>query len=75
MDGAGKKRGKTRQYRSAQSGVKRLRKSSIVTARPPQTLHAQKTPPEVRVSSNGSLQRGQMSGVSSAMVSMLVRSD
>src|SRR5439155_4424195 len=46
------------------SGVKRLRNSSIVVARPPQLSHAQKTLPEVRTSFNGSSQRGQMSAVS-----------
>src|SRR6266545_1115667 len=46
------------------SGMKRLRNSSIVAARPPQLSHAQKTPPEVRTSFNGSSQRGQMSAVS-----------
>ncbi len=46
------------------SGVKRLRNSSIVAARPPQLSHAQKTLPEVRTSFNGSSQRGQMSAVS-----------
>src|SRR5437773_3344339 len=46
------------------SGMKRWRNSSIVAARPPQLSHAQKTPPEVRTSFNGSSQRGQMSAVS-----------
>jgi hypothetical protein len=49
------------------SGVKRLRNSWIVAARPPQLSHAQKTPPEVRTSFNGSSQRGQMSAVSAVI--------
>jgi hypothetical protein len=44
-----------------------LRNSSTVTARPPQLSHAQKTPPEVRTSFKGSLQRGHMSGASLAI--------
>ena len=41
------------------SDVKRLRSSSMVTARPPQTSQLYKMPPEVRTSFSGTLQRGQ----------------
>ena len=49
------------------SGLKRLRSNSIVTARPSQVPHAKKTPPEVRTSFSGTLQRGQVSGPGSAV--------
>src|SRR5438477_5563912 len=46
------------------SGANVRRKSSRPTARPPQLLHVQKTPLDIRISFSGRLHRGQQSSVS-----------